>query len=75
MANREFEKVFQRLGHTEKTQFINEKIEYASEKTVAEYVEMYPLGVFKHISSSLLVTILEKRGYKVKAKDNGTTGN
>lgn len=75
MANRELETVFRQLGHTEKTQFINENIDYASEKAVAEYVEMYPLGVFKHVSSSLLVTILEKKGYQVKAKDNGTTSN
>lgn len=38
---------FRQLGRTEKAQFIEKNLEYASEWAIAEYVDTYFLGVGK----------------------------
>lgn len=53
--------VFRQLGGTEKTKFINQKIEYASERVVAGYVEQYALGVSKYISEGTLIAMLNEK--------------
>lgn len=76
MANRELEKVFRQLGRTEKTRFINENIDYASEEAVAGYVERYPLGVFEYLpSTSLMARILKMRGFQVIEPDYSTASD
>lgn len=63
---------FRQLSGTEKTQFINKKIDYASESTIANYVEQYALGVSKYISEATLIAMLSNKGHK---GFNGTGGN
>lgn len=41
------EMAFRQLSGTEKTQFIEKNLEYASEWAIAEYVDTYFLGVAK----------------------------
>lgn len=55
------ELAFRQLGSTEKTQFINKKIEYASERAIAEYVEQYALGVAPYLSEATLVAMLQTK--------------
>ncbi|WP_302575184.1 hypothetical protein [uncultured Duncaniella sp.] len=66
------EMAFRQLSGTEKTQFINKKIDYASESTIANYVEQYALGVSKYISEATLIAMLSNKGHK---GFNGTGGN
>lgn len=65
--------VFRQLGRTEKAQFIEKNLEYASERALAEYVEMYPLGVSRYISKETLEAMLKTKN---ESKDNnGTASN
>lgn len=64
---------FRQLGRTEKTQFIEAHLELASERAIAEYVDVYFLGVARHLSEETLMAMLQ---YK-QEQNNGdkTTGN
>lgn len=64
---------FRQLGRTEKAQFIENNLEYASEWAIAEYVDTYFLGVAKYMSEETLTAMLHS---KQKQSDNdGTAGN
>lgn len=65
--------VFRQLGRTEKTQFIEAHLELASEQAIAEYVELYPLGVARYISKDTLVAMLKAKNET--EGNNDTAGN
>ncbi len=57
--------VFRQLSRTEKTKFINSKIDYASEKAVAEYVSDYIFDVLKYADIKQVADYLRGKGYTV----------
>lgn len=57
--------VFRQLSRTEKEKFINSKIDYASEKTVAEYVSDYIFDVLKYSDTKQVADYLRAKGYTV----------
>ncbi len=59
--------VFRQLSRTEKTKFINSKIDYASENAVAEYVAAYIFDVLKHSDPKQVAEYLRGKGYTVIA--------
>ncbi len=65
------EMAFRQLGRTEKSRFIESKLEYVSEQAIAEYVDTYFLGVARHLSEETLTAMLH---YKQEQSD-GTAGN
>lgn len=65
--------VFRQLGRTGKARFIEKNLEYASEQAIAEYVEMYPLGVARYISKETLVAMLMAKNETEGS--NGTAGD
>lgn len=64
---------FRQLGRTEKAQFIEKNLEYASEWAIAEYVDTYFLGVAKHLSEEILMAMLHYK--QEQSKSNETAGN
>lgn len=65
--------VFRQLGRSEKTQFIEKNLEYASECAIAEYVDTYFLGVAKHLSEETLMAMLRYK--QEQSKNDETAGN
>ena len=64
---------FRQLGRTEKALFIEKNLEYASERAIAEYVDMYFMGVARHLPEETLMAMLH---IKVEMdKTDGTAGN
>lgn len=59
------DQTFRQLGRTEKARFIEKNLEYASEEAIAEYVDMYFLGVARHISKETLEAMLDSKGQEV----------
>ena len=57
--------VFRQLSRTEKTKFVNSKIDYASEDAVAEYVAAYILDVLKYTDLKQVAEYLRVKGYTV----------
>ena len=66
--------VFRQLSRTEKTKFINSKIDYASENVVAEYVADYIFDVLKYADPNQVADYLRGKGYTVTLKDEQGTG-
>lgn len=66
------EQAFRQLGGTEKTQFINKKIDYASERAVADYVEQYALGVARYLSEGTLVAMLQTKNNHNKTNETAS---
>lgn len=66
--------VFRQLSRTEKTKFINSKIDYASENIVAEYVADYIFDVLKYADPNQMADYLRGKGYIVTLKDEQGTG-
>lgn len=56
--------VFRQLSRTEKTKFINSKLEYASSKAIAEYARDYVLDILEH-NTYVMTKYLRERGYTV----------
>lgn len=65
--------VFRQLGRTEKTQFIETHLELASERAIAEYVDMYFLGVARHLPEETLMAMLHYK--QEQGESDGTAGN
>lgn len=65
--------VFRQLGRTAKARFVDKNLEYASEQAIAEYVEMYPLGVARYIPKDTLVAMLKAKNES--EGNNETAGN
>lgn len=66
--------VFRQLSRTEKTKFINSKIDYASEETVAEYVAAYIFDVLKYADLKQVADYLRGKGYTVTLNNEQRTG-
>ncbi len=66
--------LFRQLSRTEKTKFINSKIDYASEKAVGEYVEAYIFDVLEYADTNQVAEYLRGKGYIVTPKDEQGTG-
>lgn len=66
------EQAFRQLGGMEKMQFINKKIDYASERAVADYVEQYALGVACYLSKGTLVAMLQSKGNNDKGNETAS---
>lgn len=64
---------FRQLSRTEKAQFIEKNLEYASEWAIAEYVDTYFLGVAKHLHEETLMAMLHYK--QEQSKSNETAGN
>lgn len=64
--------VFRQLGRTEKAQFIETHLEFASEWAVAEYVGTYSLGVAKHLPEETLMAMLHYK--QEQTKNNEAAG-
>ena len=64
---------FRQLGRTEKAQFIEKNLEYASEWAIAEYVDTYFFGGAKHLSEETLMAMLHYK--QEQSKSNETAGN
>ena len=67
------DQAFRQLGRTEKTRFIEENLEYASEQTIAEYVDNYFLGVARHLPVETIEAMLHSK--EDQNKSNGTADN
>lgn len=65
--------VFRQLGRSEKTQFIEKNLEYASEWAIAEYVDTFFLGVAKHLPEETLMAMLHYK--QEQSKNDETTDN
>lgn len=65
--------VVRQLGRTEKAQFIEKNLEYASESAIAEYVDTYFMGVARHLPEETLMAMLHTK--EEENKSNGTAGN
>ena len=63
---------FRQLGRTEKAQYIERNLEYASEWAIAEYVDTYFLGVAKHLPEETLMAMLQYK--QEQTKDNEAAG-
>lgn len=70
---KDIEQAFRQLGRTEKAQFIEKNLKYASEWAIAEYVDTYFLGVAKHLSEETLIAMLHSKQKQSKSDD--TAGN
>ena len=57
--------VVRQLSRTEKTKFVNSKIDYASEDAVAEYVAAYIFDVLKYTDLKQVAEYLRGKGYTV----------
>lgn len=64
---------FRQLSRSEKAQFIEKNLEYASEWAVAEYVDTYFLGVAKNLCEETLMAMLHYK--QEQNKNDGTAGN
>lgn len=71
---RDINTIFRQLSRTEKTKFINSKIDYASENVVAEYVADYIFDVLKYADPKQVADYLRSKGYTVTLKDEQRTG-
>lgn len=56
--------VFRQLSRTEKTKFINSKLNFASSKAIAEYARDYVLDMLEH-NTDLITKYLREHGYTV----------
>lgn len=65
--------MFRQLSRTEKTKFINSKIDYASENAVAEYVGDYIFDVLKYADPNQVADYLRSKGYTVTLKNEQGT--
>lgn len=66
--------LFWQLSRTEKTKFINSKIDYASGKAVGEYVEAYIFDVLEYADTKQVAEYLRGKGYTVTPKNEQGTG-
>ncbi|MDE6310191.1 MAG: hypothetical protein K2L96_00030 [Muribaculaceae bacterium] len=53
--------VFRQLGRSEKTRFIEKHLEYASEQSIAEFVNNYFLGVARHLPVETIEAMLHSK--------------
>lgn len=65
--------VFRQLGRTEKARFIEKNLEYASEWAIADYVDMYFMGIARHLPKETIEAMLHSK--ENQDKDNETAGN
>lgn len=65
------DQAFRQLGRTEKARFIEKNLEYASERAIAEYVDMYFLGVARHLSEETLLAMLHSKENQGKSDEAG----
>lgn len=61
--------VFRQLSRTEREKFINSHIDYASGKTVAEYVADYIFDVLKYSDTKQVADYLRAKGYTVTKRN------
>ncbi len=59
---------FRQLSRTEKTKFINSKIDYASGEAVGEYVAAYIFDVLEYADPKQIADYLRAKGYTVTRK-------
>lgn len=64
---------FRQLGRTEKAQFVERNLGYASGWAIAGYVEAYFFRVAKHLSEETLMAMLHYK--QEKSKSDETAGN
>lgn len=67
------EQAFSQLGRSEKARFIEKYLEYASEQSIAEYVDTYFLGVARHLPIETIEAMLHSK--EDQNKSNEAAGN
>lgn len=66
-----FNQAFCQLGRTEKVQFIEAHLEFASERAIAEYVDTYFLGVARHLPEETIMAMLHYKQEQGKSDETG----